>query len=103
MQSRAIIDFETGEIIEGPCKVVNKILELYECDSIMNFTSGNNLNIFKNDKKFILQKTKLLEEEMYHGPRIGLSAKYPDYQNCNYRFVIHKEKIKKKKTSLVKI
>ena len=100
---RAIIDLETNEIVEGPCKVVNKILELYGCDSIMDFTTGNNLNIFKNNHKFILQKVKLSAQEMYHGPRIGLSTKYPDYQNSNYRFVIHKEKIKKKKTSLIKI
>ena len=37
------------------------------------------------------------EEQMYKGPRIGLSDKYPEWRGINYRYVVMKNKIKKKK------
>lgn len=88
-------------IIEGPCNVVNCILAEYDFDNIMDFTNGCNLNIFQNDRDFVLKPFENLPaKEIYVGPRIGLSNKYPSYQNRNYRFVINKDCIKKKKTSL---
>jgi len=100
---RSILNIKTGQIIEGPCNVVNKILSEYACESIMDFTNGENLNIFDNDKNFIIVPTeKLIRHKIAAGPRIGLNKeKYPDHWNKNYRFVINKEKIKKGKTSLV--
>lgn len=35
------------------------------------------------------------------GTRIGLSDKYPEWKNVEYRFVIKKEFIKKEKSKLV--
>jgi hypothetical protein len=98
---RSIQNIKTGQIIEGPCNTVNKILAEYKCDSIMEFTNGNNLNIFENDHDFILVPTENLEQlPIAIGPRIGLGVKYPEYRLKNYRFVTNKEKIKKNKKSL---
>ena len=101
---RAVEDMATGNIIEGPCKCVDKILSLYNCDSIMTFTKGKSLNIFNNKHNFVLKKSDTLPKyEIFYGPRIGLSATYPNYHLRPYRFVGGKDKIKKKKTSLVKM
>ena len=98
------ISKNSDNIIEGPCNTVNAFLKEYDCSSIMEFTKGKNLNIFSNKHNFVLVKDKTLEErQIWMGPRIGLSNKYPDYQNSNYRFVSDKSKIKKRKTSLVEV
>ena len=101
---RAIKDMVSGTIIEGPCNVVNKILNIYNCDSIMDFTQGENLDIFENRTGLCLVLCEdLIQEEIFWGPRIGLSAKFPEYHKKYYRYVADKSKIKKQKTSLVKI
>ena len=91
-----------GLVIQG--YHVNKILSIYKCDSIMDFTHGENLDIMENDMDFILVPSDDLdEEELYWGPRIGLSAKFPEYHMRNYRYVAGKNYIKKQKTKLVKV
>lgn len=101
---RSIEDMESGNFVEGPCNVVNKILNLYDCDSIIDFTGSHNLEIFKNKKNFVLKISENIpQQEIFWGPRIGLSAKYPKYQNRMYRYTNNKDKIKKRKTSLVKM
>ena len=101
---RAIEDMDTKEIIEGPCNVVNRILLEYDVESIMDLTNGENLNIFENNKNFILcESNNLSKRKLFAGPRIGLSAKYPEFQNKLYRFVAGENKIKKKKTTLVEV
>lgn len=36
---RSIMDLHSGQIIEGPCRSVNKILELYNCHDVKEFVS----------------------------------------------------------------
>lgn len=68
----------------------------------MDLTQGQNLNIFNNDRNILLVSSDDLPQmDIYCGPRIGLSTKYPAYQNRHYRFGINKDKIKKKKSTLV--
>ncbi len=101
---RSIMNIKTGCITEGPCNTVNKILLELGHESIIELTDGQNLDIFENDKKLSLVRSmKLSPKEIYCGPRIGLSAKYPDFQARNYRFVIYPEKIKKQKKTLQKL
>lgn len=102
---RSIMDMENNQVIEGPCNVVNKILSYYDCKKVIEFISPDtNLSIFKNDKKLhIKQENTLNNEEIFSGPRIGLSNKYPQFQNKPYRFCIYQNKIKKNKKTLVKI
>lgn len=100
---RTIENITTGEVIEGPCNVVNRILTEYEEPDLISFTNGQILNIFENDKNFILGISKNLNKrEIFYGPRIGLSSKFMEYHKKLYRFVSNKDKIKKKKTTLVK-
>jgi hypothetical protein len=97
---RAIINTETDEIIEGPCNVVNHILKSYELDSIADLTGNKVLSIRHNSMNFILRNKKFKKENIATGPRIGLSARYPDYQTVPYRYVIFKDRIKKQKSKL---
>lgn len=101
---RSIQNIKTENIIEGPCNVVNKILDEYKFKNINDFTEGENLNIFQNKRNFILVLSdNLPKKDIYYGPRIGLSTKYPEFQYRYYRFVADKNNIKKKKNTLVKI
>ena len=99
---RSIQNITTKQITEGPCNVVNKILSEYKCDSLMNFTAGNSLDLFENNHNFLLIPNANLEQlPIAVGPRIGLGPSYPEYRMRNYRFVTNKDKIKKQKSTLV--
>lgn len=99
---RSIQHIKQNRFIEGPCNVVNEILKSYHVDSISDLTLSQTLSVLHNSRRLILQHSSFLNpESMYHGPRIGLSSKYPEYQNKPYRYVIHKDHIKKQRKSLV--
>jgi len=99
---RSIYDVSNDLIIEGPCNVVNRILTEYALENIDSLTNRQNLNIYSNQQNFVLQITNDFEpERIYSGPRIGLSAKYPEFKDKAYRFVIFKDRIKKGKKQLV--
>jgi len=98
---RAIQDIEHNTIIEGPCKVVDRILLEYGHQNIAALTDYQSLNIFENEKQFILEVNEDLEHETISaGPRIGLSNKYPEFRHRSYRYVIFRNRIKKEKTKL---
>lgn len=99
---RSIQNMETSEVIQGPCCVVNYILEKYSMESLLAFVNGGeNLSIYENCRGFVIEKCDDLQnEKIYKGPRIGLSDKYPEFQNKDYRFLIFYSKIKKGKKSL---
>lgn len=100
---RSIYDTETDEMIEGPCKTVNKILESYGNSDVNEYMKTRNDPLSaRSTKNFHLKrKTNLGEEQIYKGPRIGLSDKYPAWKNIHYRFLIKKDYIKKGKSDLV--
>lgn len=101
---RSIKRVKTGETIQGPCNVVNRILLEYGCSSIMEFTNGENFSITENPRNFIVVPTHKMEiKSIAIGPRIGLSEKYPELRKKNYRYVTHREIIIKEKTKLVDI
>lgn len=102
---RSIYDESNGEFIEGPCKCVNKILELFECDDIkslinLHFNPNEQVSIY-NDKLKISFDDNLIFQPIYVGSRIGLSGKYPDYASKLYRFCIYNNKIKKERKNLI--
>jgi len=98
---RSLYDIENNIMIEGPCKCVNKILELYNCKTISEFTNNLSLDVLTNDRSFVITYNKFDKKEIYYGPRIGLSDKYPDYKIRLYRFALIG--IKKSKKTLNKI
>ncbi|ANB50284.1 hypothetical protein [Powai lake megavirus] len=101
---RSIQRVSTGEVIEGPCNTVNKILSKFGFTKITELTGNKNLNIFDKKQKLYLKPTNsLIKQTIYYGPRIGLSDKYLEWRDKYYRYVVHKNMIKKKKTSLVEV
>lgn len=91
-----------GIIIEGSCNIVTEILSQYQVDSILELTKNQQLSILSNDIGLILQRDDSLKSEsLYKGPRVGLSDKYPAFKNVKYRFLTHKDHIKKQKKDLV--
>jgi hypothetical protein len=98
---RAILNTETDVLIEGPCNVVNHILESYEYDTVSDLTENESVSIRKNSDNFILRSTtKFDSENLYRGPRIGLSGN-KTYVSDPYRYCIFQKRIKKQKTKLL--
>lgn len=98
---RSIMDVKTHELIEGPCKSVNAMLAEFKCHDVKEFMSNKPKKLSIFDKKYglyIEQTNDLKSEEIMCGPRVGLSAKYPDFLNKDYRYAIFSNKIKKQKT-----
>jgi 3-methyladenine DNA glycosylase Mpg len=102
---RSIYDASDDTMIEGPCKSVNKILELNDCTNIKEYMGGRQdpLNARCTNNFYLKRKPSLNKEIIYMGPRIGLSDKYPKWKDVQYRFLIKKNMIKKGKKSLVLI
>lgn len=98
---RAILNTETDILIEGPCNVVNHILDAYEYKSILDLTGNKSVRIRKNSNDFVLKSTTKFDlEELYCGPRIGLSEG-KKYWTSPYRYCILQNRIKKQKTKLI--
>lgn len=85
-------------IVEGPCKTVNKLLQLLEVKSIIDFTQGKLLSINHNKLKLV-EASIPASDAIVKGPRIGLSNKNVEYQNKEYRFAISRS-VKKNAKSL---
>lgn len=103
---RSIYDPNTGLHIEGPCKVVNKILELsggYGDVKTFMINKVNPLDATATTSFHLKESPNAVNEDIYTGPRIGLSDKHPEWKNVNYRFLVKKNLIKKGKKYLVKI
>jgi len=100
---RSILNTDTDVLIEGPCNVVNHILNMYEYNSILDLTQNESVSIRKNDDNFILRSTIEFDpEQLYCGPRIGLSGN-KSYVDSPYRYCIYQNRIKKQKTKLIRL
>jgi len=97
---RSIYNEQNNEFIEGPCRTVNKILEINECSQVKELIGDEILGIYGDERVKIRHNKDLIKKSIYIGPRIGLSDKYPDYKLKKYRFIINSDKIKKDKKSL---
>ena len=100
-------------IIEGPCKIVNTILDSYEVKSLNDFIDPNSkldtlsttkvLDVFNNHRKLHLIDTNIKSsvfKEIYFGPRVGLNPRLsPEWCNVAYRFTTH-NKLKRCRASL---
>jgi 3-methyladenine DNA glycosylase Mpg len=100
---RSIYDENLCEMIEGPCRSVNKILELNNCYDVKEYMANkcDPLSVRNTRNVYLKWKSSDNDEPIYKGPRIGLSDKYPEWQNVPYRFLIKKNLIKKGKSTLV--
>lgn len=104
---RSIMDLDTNEFIEGPCKSVNKILEQFNCTDVAQLFNNEFAGIdqisMTNEKINLAKDNTLTKLDMFKGPRIGLSDKYPDYQNLLYRYATNITKIKKNRKTFISI
>jgi 3-methyladenine DNA glycosylase Mpg len=101
---RSLYNVQEKQFIEGPCNSVMEILREYNCEKVKDFIKVDEvLNCFENHRNLILKKVKMRQREIYTGPRIGLSDKYPEFRDLPYRFTCFKEFIKKKKGTLLQL
>ena len=101
---RTIQNLETGEIISGPCNVVNYLLRSLNYLSIKNLVDelGNFSILTSNPAFYLLPLRECSQDKIFHGPRVGLSDKYPEFKDRLYRFVSNSmyKGVKKQKTQL---
>lgn len=108
---RSIMNIDTGEIINGTSKIVDKILEKNECKQIKDFvkdTLNDNTGI-ENNESLSLKSHKYGEkEELFTSPRVGLTLKKKDnvklrqkYISKLYRYAIFPNDIVKGKKLLL--
>lgn len=91
---RSVQNIGTGEFTDGPCRSVNKLLEILGgYPDIKTFMADHAKDMYSLIK---LEREALAPLQMFYGPRIGLSDKYPDYRDRMYRFATNIQNIKKK-------
>jgi len=92
-----------GSFIDGPCCTVNHILEMYEYDTIDEFTEGELLDVIDNEQYLVIRDSDEFPiSDVYCGKRVGLSDKYPEFKDKPYRYAILTKPIKKDVRSLHK-
>lgn len=101
---RSIYNLESKEFIEGPCRTVNKMLELFGKPDVKAFMVGKQqLSMDDPQNEVWLEEFNLPEEDVYQGPRIGLSDKYPEFRTILYRYATMIKSIKKERRLFIKI
>lgn len=73
-----------GKIIEGPCKVVNYILQVTQCSSIehlVGLSSSYPPSALDVTFPLHIEGTVPGPREIFHGPRVGLTLKHELYTN----------------------
>ncbi len=109
---RSLLNEETGDVIEGPCNVVNEILSKTKADTVKDLVDkmkDTDIKCINNGNLLKLELKKYKSEDVYIAPRIGLTLKgsNPDEKknwiDKKYRYVIFKDKIKKEKKKMEKL
>jgi 3-methyladenine DNA glycosylase Mpg len=102
---RSIYDNVNKEMIEGPCRTVNRILELNGCQDVAEYMQNKKDPLSARSTKnfYLMRKAKPFDETLYIGPRIGLSDKYPEWRDVNYRYVSKINLIKKERNKLIEL
>jgi len=103
---RSIMNLETGEFIEEPCRSLTDILKQFDCKEVKEFCDGKKLplKIYDDRYEFYLEdNNKKFNDKIFSGPRIGLSNKFPDYQLAKNRYAILIKNIKKQRKTFVEV
>ncbi|SNW62026.1 Putative methylpurine-DNA glycosylase [Orpheovirus IHUMI-LCC2] len=96
---RAMQSIENGEIIEGPCLLVDRILSDTMSSNIEELVKKIDLRVGILDNLYILRE-ELPYKDIYKAPRIGLRMISPTYTMLEYRY-ISEPKLKKGKATLI--
>ena len=99
---RSLYDKDQDLMTEGPCRVVNLILDANGKHDVKEYMEDKKdpLSVRSTGNIHLKRVNGLSNEQIYAGPRIGLSDKYPEWKDVPYRFVIKKDYIKKGKKDL---
>jgi hypothetical protein len=96
---RSIMDLDTQQFVEGPCRSVNLFLEQFGCTTVDQLVINKELPLKVYDPHnhfYLTHDCDLSPETIHKGSRIGLSDKFPEYQNRSYRFAIMINHLKKR-------
>jgi hypothetical protein len=100
---RAIKD--NDEYIEGPCNVVNKLLQLTGCDTVAELADPLlDCSVFDEEGSIYLKPCTLEKTRLYGCPRVGLKLKnkaQEEYIFKPYRFCCFPELVSKGKHNLI--
>ena len=92
---RSIQNLATNEVTDGPCRSVNKLLEIVGgYPDIKAFMADHSTDMYDLIK--FERDDSIPQLQIHYGPRIGLSDKYPDFRDRMYRFATNIQNIKKK-------
>lgn len=99
---RSMLEIDNDNFIEGPCRCVNRILELFGVADVKTFMINNKfteqLGLYdEHNGLYLKEDDTLVSENIFGGMRVGLSNKYPDYLERPYRHAIFIKRIKKQK------
>ena len=76
---RSVRDLSTNKMIEGPCLVVNNILEICSSDSIKEFVEKSSGNVSATENEFLHLRldsnTVEAVTSVYSAPRVGLTLR----------------------------
>lgn len=96
------------DIIEGPCKVVDYILEQNKINSIESFVGNSGLlSVINCDKLYLkYDSTHFADMTIFLGPRVGLTLKKKGgdrekFIMKDYRYLIYPESINKYRSTIV--
>lgn len=98
---RSIYNISNKKFIEGPCNVVDHILNMCQYDSIHNFVNNNDkLDINDTFSQLHILPRKRSIIPLYNSPRVGLTLKQLNnlrvvYIMKNYRYMIEPQVFKK--------
>lgn len=100
---RTIEKLSNHSTIIGPCNVVNHIINETGYNTIDELVESlENNNVFNTKNKFHLKISNNYDNrQIFDGPRVGLSLKYPEYLIKNYRFLKNPNDIPKYKDTIV--
>ncbi len=97
---RSIMNITDSNLIEGPCLVVDYILQQGQCPNIADFVQKYGIDGQNNQALYYISDQNLNIERIYRGPRVGLTLKNPSSDKLRYimaplRFLIFPHRIKK--------
>ena len=108
---RSIFIPETKDYVEGPCRVVDKILSLSKSRNIEELVKGYqilppHINVEGSSLRFVMNERR--ENVIYYGPRVGLTLSGVSDRNDSkiqflmkpYRYTTHPSEISKSKYTL---
>lgn len=75
---RSIQDLSQGAIVEGPCKVVDHILEVCSIATIDRLVDRISLDVGVADLLYLVSSDRLPAIPLFSGPRVGLTLKGSD-------------------------